>query len=89
MKQKHHNVHKLFIIQSIITSFVITVVFFLDDFLNDWLDSFTKNMKDKYKVKLKAFIQLVSIFLVNLIILYLLKYIFNFNVFDKCGFINE
>jgi len=24
-------------------------------FLNDWLDSFTKKLKEKYRVKLKAF----------------------------------
>jgi len=84
-----HNIHKQFFIQSIIGTFIITIAFFIDDFINNFVDEYLKNMKEKNRVKVKSFILLLSIFGINLLILYLLKYIFGFDMFDKCGFIYE
>jgi hypothetical protein len=84
-----HNIHKKFFIQSIIGTFIITIAFFIDDYINDSVDDYLKNMKEKNRVKVKSFILLLSIFGINLFILYILKYIFNFDMFDKCGFIYD
>jgi hypothetical protein len=85
----HHNIHKKFFIQSIIGTFIITIAFFIDDYINDSVDDYLKNMKEKHRVQVKSFILLLSIFGINLFILYFLKYILNFDMFDKCGFIYD
>ena len=82
-----HNIHKKFFIQSIIGTFIITIAFFIDDFINDYVDDYLKNMKEKQQVQVKSFILLITIFGINLFILYFLKYILNFDMFDKCGYI--
>ena len=84
-----HNIHKKFFIQSLIGTFIITIAFFIDDYINDSVDDYLKNMKEKNRVKVKSFILLLSIFGINLFILYFLKYIVNFDMFDKCGFIYD
>ena len=84
-----HNIHKKFFIQSIIGTFIITIAFFIDDYINDSVDDYLKNMKEKNRVKVKSFILLLSIFGINLFILYFLKYVVNFDMFDKCGFIYD
>ena len=85
----HHNIHKKFLVQSIIGTFIITIAFFIDDYINDSVDDYLKNMKEKNRVKVKSFILLLSIFGINLFILYFLKYVVNFDMFDKCGFIYD
>jgi len=85
----HHNIHKKFFIQSIIGTFIITIAFFIDDYINDSVDDYLKNMKEKHRVQVKSFILLLSIFGINLFILYFLKYILHFDMFDKCGFIYD
>ena len=85
----HHNIHKKFFIQSIIGTFIITIAFFIDDYINDSVDDYLKNMKEKHRVQVKSFILLLSIFGINLFILYFLKYVVNFDMFDKCGFIYD
>ena len=82
-----HNIHKKFFIQSIIGTFIITIAFFIDDFINDYVDDYLKNMKEKQQVQVKSFILLITIFGINLFILYFLKYILHFDMFDKCGYI--
>ena len=82
-----HNIHKKFFIQSIIGTFIITIAFFIDDYINDSVDDYLKNMKEKQQVQDKSFILLITIFGINLFILYFLKYILNFDMFDKCGYI--
>lgn len=84
-----HNIHKKFLVQSIIGTFIITIAFFIDDYINDSVDDYLKNMKEKNRVKVKSFILLLSIFGINLFILYFLKYILHFDMFDKCGFIYD
>ena len=84
-----HNIHKKFFIQSLIGTFIITIAFFIDDYINDSVDDYLKNMKEKNRVKVKSFILLLSIFGINLFILYFLKYILHFDMFDKCGFIYD
>ena len=84
-----HNIHKKFFIQSLIGTFIITIAFFIDDYINDSVDDYLKNMKEKHRVQVKSFILLLSIFGINLFILYFLKYIVNFDMFDKCGFIYD
>lgn len=86
---KHNNVHKHFFIQSIIGTFIITIAFFIDDFINDFIDNHLNNMKEKNRVKVKSFVLLLSILGINLFILYFLKYVVNFDMFDKCGFIYD
>ena len=83
------NIHKKFLVQSIIGTFIITIAFFIDDYINDSVDDYLKNMKEKHRVQVKSFILLLSIFGINLFILYFLKYILNFDMFDKCGFIYD
>jgi len=85
----HHNIHKKFFIQSIIGTFIITIAFFIDDYINDSVDDYLKNMKEKHRVQVKSFILLLTIFGINLFILYFLKYILHFDMFDKCGFIYD
>ena len=84
-----HNIHKKFFIQSLIGTFIITIAFFIDDYINDSVDDYLKNMKEKHRVQVKSFILLLSIFGINLFILYFLKYVVNFDMFDKCGFIYD
>jgi hypothetical protein len=85
----HQNIHKKFFIQSIIGTFIITIAFFIDDFINDTVDNYLKNMKEKQQVQVKSFILLITIFGTNLFILYFLKYVLNFDMFDKCGYIYD
>ena len=84
-----HNIHKKFFVQSLIGTFIITIAFFIDDYINDSVDDYLKNMKEKNRVKVKSFILLLSIFGINLFILYFLKYILHFDMFDNCGFIYD
>ena len=84
-----YNIHKKFVIQSLIGTFIITIAFFIDDYINDSVDDYLKNMKEKNRVKVKSFILLLSIFGINLFILYFLKYVLHFDMFDKCGFIYD
>ena len=61
----------------------------IDDYISDRVDDHLKNMKEKNRVKVKSFILLLTVFCINLFILYFLKYVVNFDMFDKCGFIYD
>lgn len=84
-----YNIHKKFLVQSIIGTFIITIAFLIDDYISDRVDDHLKNMKEKNRVKVKSFILLLTVFGINLFILYFLKYVVNFDMFDKCGFIYD
>lgn len=84
-----YNIHKKFIVQSIIGTFIITIAFLIDDYISDIIDDRLKNMKEKNRVKIKSFILLLTVFGINLFILYFLKYVVGFDMFDKCGFAYE